>query len=120
MDFVEEFMKEEDPNAEMPKGWSVQSRCKPEPEKGIKALLEELEQLEERIRRKAQKAGALKEEVSGMKTMHLRERLRKAFEEDTRKDGPQVEEEHVHRMRKALQGFVIAPVDKLSGDAAIM
>ena len=62
----------------------------------------------------------MREEESRMKTTRLCERLRKAFEEDTRKDGPQVEEEEIHRMSKALQGFVIAPVDKLSGDAAIM
>ena len=62
----------------------------------------------------------MKEEESGMKLTHLHEKLLRTFEEDTRRDGPQIAEEQVNQMRKMLRGFVIAPVDKLSGDAAIM
>ena len=62
----------------------------------------------------------MKEEESGMKLTRLQEKLMSTFEEDTRRDGPQIEEEEVNRVRKMLQGFVVAPVDKLSGDAAII
>ena len=121
MEFVDRSIKIDQPHKEIPKGWSVKSRCTPNPIKCIRVLLEELEQLEGRVRRKAQKAGAMKEEESGMKLTRLQEKLMSAFEEDTRRDGPQIEEEEeVNRVRRMLKGFVVAPVDKLSGDAAIM
>ena len=115
MDFVEEQL-----GKAVPQGWSVKSRCRPDLRKCIDELLGEMQQLEERVRRRAQKAGIVKEEESNMKTAELQKKLLKAFEDGTKKEGPQVEEEEVKRMRKLLQGFVVAPVDKLSGDAAIM
>ena len=76
--------------------------------------------MEERIRRRGQKAGMVKEEKTGMRTDELQRRLLRTFEEGVKREGPQVEEEEVWRLKKLLRGFVVAPVDKLSGDAAIM
>ena len=116
MDFVESR------RGQLPTGWNVRSRCKPAAEEAIGLLVEELGGLERRVRRQAQQGGVFtpNEVEKGPAWQKLAWRLKKELRQDEEEDGDQVEEEEVRQYCRELRGFVIAPVDKEKGDAAIM
>ena len=106
-----------------PVGWSVRSRCRPDLEELLENLNAELDKLESRTVHRYSMLHH-KEFCGRMKSRSiLISEIRKAWSSEIERDGDQVLESEVRhwgRNLKVLTMFVVSPIDKLSGDAALL
>jgi hypothetical protein len=113
MEFVEDCRK--DP---LPKGWSVRSKCRPDEEACVNEVIEEFEKLNKRVTNKATRMDSTFSTRSNGNRM--KESMIRALNEEENKSTDQVYEREVNDLREVLRDLVVAPIDKLVGDAAIL
>lgn len=101
-----------------PRGWSVRTRCRPDEDAKVSEVLEDFDSLHNRVQRKAGSAGA--RFCSSSARNALSQQLLRALAQKASDAASQVAESTIEGLKKVFDPFVVAPIDKLTGEAAVL